>query len=87
MRKLRPAEKKVLLAFPNDVALDSEMRVVRGTIHSGRYPIGTNIATIQNLWDMGYIEHSYINFYSCPMRLTEKGKQVLAELQGNQDEQ
>ena len=82
MRKLRPAEERLLKAIPEDLYLEDKTKpVIRGHIR----PISikstkkqqVNIATIRNLYKMGLIEHAGINLYSCPIRLTHKGRDLL----------
>ena len=76
--KPRQAEIKFLDAFPEDYKCGETH--IKGTLYGCRdWPKNTNRATVKNLFEMGLIEHSYIEFYSCPMRLTEKGKLLLSK--------
>jgi len=86
MRKLRKAEQRVLEAFPPDVETYSG-HVFKGTLRGCRdWPKHASIATIRNLFDLGLIEHASIDFYSCPIRLTEKGKNHIARPVQKKDE-
>lgn len=77
MRKLSETEQKVLEAFPDDTEYAGH--VFKGTLHGCRdWPKRTSVATIRNLFDLGLIEHASIDFYSCPIRLTEEGKKHIA---------
>lgn len=79
MRKLRPAEEKYIGAFSD--GFKSGSLEIPGVIHDcSDWPKGVNVKTVENLYKMGLIEHSFISFYSCPMRLTEKGKEIKRKL-------
>ena len=79
MKKLSNAEIRCLQAFPPDTEYDG--KVIRGTLCNSGYPKNTSVATVNNLYNRGLIEHSYISFYLCPMRLSEKGKKFIADNQ------
>jgi len=72
MRKLSPTEERYINAFPDD--LKHKSIEIPGTMQCDSWPKRVSISTVRNMYKMGLIEHSSINFYCCPMKLTEKGK-------------
>lgn len=80
MRKLRPAELRILKAIPKDL-FNGEELVFPGQIHPCNIELGKkhqlNIQTLTNLYKMGLIKHGMISIYTCPIKLTTKGKEIL----------
>lgn len=70
MRKLRPAEIRFLKFLADGF---------KGYQHPYFYPKGTNYKTVQNLYMIDLIKHAFIDFYQCPMMITEAGKKKIKE--------
>lgn len=78
MRKLRPAEIKMLKFMSKDTFEENGRKIFNGGHYYLRdFPKYSSVATLQNLYKLGLIRHGYLNFYCCSFKITDKGKELL----------
>jgi hypothetical protein len=83
MKKLTEAQERLLLAVPTNVTItdpNGKERTLLGTLHANHWPKGARVDTMTKLWELGLVKHSYLNFYACPVTLTEKGEKLVEKL-------
>lgn len=73
--KLSETALRYLQAFPADEERNGQVH--HGVIYRGQGPKHTSILTVRKLYLQGLIAHAHVDFYSCPMQLTEKGRRFL----------
>ena len=83
MKRLTEAQERLLLAVPKNETItdsDGKERTLLGTLRPRNWPKGARVDTMTKLWELGLVKHSYINFYACPVTLTEKGEKLVEKL-------